>query len=305
MSNTEPSLARVWWETTRPKTLFAALAPVAMGASLALRTGPLSVATLVLTLGAALCVQVGTNFCNDLFDHRQGADTESRQGPRRGLQRGRITPGGMAWATVACFAMVAVLSGLLYRRGGGAVLWIGLASVLSGVFYTAGRRSLAYTGLADMFVLVFFGPVAVGGTYYLQHPGGWPPPEVFVASLGSGLIATALLSVNNLRDIDEDRANAKRTLAVRFGRGFVRAEYVLCMVGALFVPPLAAWVGGRTPGEQVAAGLPLLLLPSVLRLCTRVRRGRSGEDLNPVLGLTGLTLLRYALLFALVWPWRF
>jgi 1,4-dihydroxy-2-naphthoate octaprenyltransferase len=156
-----------------------------------------------------------------------------------------------------------------------------------------------------VFVIVFFGPVAVAGTYYLQFPGAWPPPEVFIAGLGPGLIATALLTVNNLRDIDEDRSNDKRTLAVRFGRGFARAEYRVCMLIALFLPLLAALTAGRSPASVAASAAMLILLPSVLGLIRRVSTGTTGPELNPVLGRTGLTLLRFALIFAIAWPLEF
>lgn len=294
-----PSLPAVWWSTTRPKTLFAALAPVGMGAVLALDRGALHVPVLLATLAVAVLIQVGTNFCNDVFDRIQGADTDTRQGPRRGLHDGRITPRAMVIATVACFGGAALLSGALVFRGGLPIAGLAAASILSGVFYTAGRHSLAYTGLADGFVLVFFGPVAVGGTYYLQHPEtGWPPPEVWVAGLGPGLIATALLTLNNLRDVEEDRAARKRTLAVRFGRSFARVEYAGCMIGALCAPAAAAALAGRGWASLAVWGL----LPWVVAAIRRVRTGRTGPELNPALGMTGLTLLRYALIFAIAWP---
>ena len=205
----------------------------------------------------------------------------------------------MAWATAGCFLGAAALSGLLVARGGAPVVWLAAVSILCGVFYTAGRYSLAYTGLADGFVLVFFGPVAVGGTFYLQFPDiGWPPAHVVVAGLGPGLIATALLTVNNLRDVDEDRESRKRTLAVRFGRGFARMEYAVCVVGALLSAPVAAAVAGR--GWGVAAELGLL--PLAWMLIRRVRSGRTGAELNPVLGATGKLLLLFALIFMVAWP---
>lgn len=291
-------LLHVWLQATRPKTLFAALAPVVMGASMAWERGAFHAGILILTLLTAVAIQIGTNFCNDLFDHRQGADTEARQGPRRGLQSGRISPGAMAGATVFTFGLAAAFSFLLFLRGGTPVAWIALASILSGVFYTAGRHSLAYTGLADLFVIVFFGPVAVAGTYYLQIPGNWPPLEVFLVGLGPGLIATALLTVNNLRDVDEDRANRKRTLAVRFGRRFARAEYAVCLGLALTLPPLVAVVTGRS---LLVLAL-FALAPEAFTLMRRVRGGSTGPELNPALGGTGRLLLQYALLFAIAWP---
>jgi 1,4-dihydroxy-2-naphthoate octaprenyltransferase len=294
-----PSLAAIWWKTTRPKTLFAALAPVSMGAVLALDEAPLQVPVLLATLGVALFIQIGTNFCNDVFDHVQGADTEDRQGPLRGLHAGQLSWRTMVWATGICFGLAAVLSGLLFLRGGMPIFWLAVASILSGIFYTAGRHSLAYTGFADLFVVTFFGPIAVGGTYYLQLPeAGWPPVWVWVAGLGPGLIATALLTVNNLRDVEEDRVADKRTLAVRFGRRFSRLEYSLCMLGALITPAAAAGLAGR----GVWSVSVLFLLPWVVKGLRGVWRGTTGAELNPVLGLTGLTLLRYALLFVLTWP---
>jgi 1,4-dihydroxy-2-naphthoate octaprenyltransferase len=297
--NDRESLFRLWLSTTRPKTLFAAWAPVLMGGALAWSTGPLNLPIWFLTLLIAVLIQIGTNFCNDVFDHRQGADTKARQGPLRGLHSGRISLRAMAVATFACFAGVALISAYLISRGGMPVVWLAVSSIFCGIFYTAGRYSLAYTGLADVFVLVFFGPVAVAGTYYLQFPGsGWPPPEVYVAGLGPGLIATALLTVNNLRDVEEDRSNHKRTLAVRFGPAFSRAEYSVCMVGALLVPVGAAAIAGRGWASFLVWGL----FPTIFPLIRGVHRESTGKGLNPLLGKTGLTLLRFSLLFAVTWP---
>lgn len=293
------SLWRLWVDTTRPKTLFAAVAPVSIGGSMAWEAGHFQVWIWLCTLMIAVLVQIGTNFCNDVFDHRQGADTPDRQGPLRGLHSGRISYRAMVLATVICFGGVALLSGLLIRHGGAPVLWLAAASIFCGVFYTAGRYSLAYTGLADLFVLVFFGPVAVAGTYFLQFPaGGWPPGEVYMAGFGPGLIATGLLTVNNLRDVDEDRIHDKRTLAVRFGVGFSRMEYACCLLGALLSTLLTVIIAGRGWSILVV----WLMLPLMIKLIKKVKTGRSGAELNPVLGKTGALLLLYALLFVLTWP---
>jgi len=297
MSET-PSLASLWWTTTRPKTLFAALAPVAMGAVMALDRGPLHVAVLLATLGVAVLIQIGTNFCNDVFDRLQGADTEKRQAPLRGLHSGRITLRDMVVGTMLCFGGAAGLSGYLFLRGGMPILWLAVASILSGVWYTAGRYSLAYTGLADVFVVVFFGPVAVAGTYYLQHPeGAWPPLEVIVAGLGPGLMATALLTVNNLRGVEEDREADKRTLAVRFGRTFSRTEFTVCLVLAFCAPVAAALLAGKTLWTLAVWGLA----PWAWVAIKKVWAGTTGPELNPVLGMTGLMLIRFALIFAVAW----
>lgn len=293
------SLLSVWLETTRPKTLFAALAPVVMAASMAAVNGSVHVPVLVATLLIAVLVQIGTNFCNDVFDQLQGADTEKREGPLRGLQSGRVSIRAMSMATALCFLGVAVLSALLVTRGGWPIVGLAVASILSGVFYTAGRYSLAYTGLADVFVLIFFGPVAMCGTYYLQFPDqGWPPPEVWVAGLGPGLIATGLLSVNNLRDVEEDRQSRKMTLAVRFGRNFSRWEYRVCVFTALGIPGMAALMAGRGWWSLSTLVLVLLAVPAVKRVST----GTNGSELNPALGMTGKLLFVYAVVFALTWP---
>ena len=293
------SIFGLWLTTTRPKTLFAAFSPVLMGASLSMAHGPLNVPIWLATLSVAVLIQIGTNFCNDVFDHKQGADTEARQGPLRGLHSGRISLRAMSMATVFCFGAVAVISGWLIRHGGVPVVWMAVASIVCGFFYTAGPWSLAYTGLADLFVVVFFGPVAVAGTYYLQFPAeGWPPLEVYIAGLGPGLIATALLTVNNLRDMDEDRLHHKRTLAVRFGAAFSRMEYKSCMLLALAVPGCAALVAGRGG----ASFSTLLLFPLVFPLIQAVQNGNSGVVLNPILGKTGKVLLFYAVLFSITWP---
>lgn len=293
------SLISVWLETTRPKTLFAALAPVLMAASMAGASGRLHLPVLSATLLIAVLVQIGTNFANDVFDHGQGADTERREGPRRGLHSGRISLGAMVWATVISFGGVALLSAFLVARGGWPIVGLAAASIFCGVFYTAGRFSLAYTGLADLFVLAFFGPIAMAGTYYLQLPRqGWPPAEVWMAGLGPGLIATGLLAVNNLRDVEEDRQSRKMTLAVRFGRSFSRREYTVCVFGAFVLPAVAAWSAGR----GWFSVLTLLGLPLAVKARKRVMTGTTGAELNPALGMTGKLLLIYATLFALTWP---
>ena len=292
-------LFQLWLSTTRPKTLFAALTPVLMAGSMAFVHGDLHLGVWFATLLIAVFVQIGTNFTNDVFDQRQGADTEIRQGPRRGLHSGRITLRAMIIASFFCFALVAVLSGILVMRGGWPIVFLALASIFCGVFYTAGRYSLAYTGLADLFVVAFFGPIAMCGTFYLQFPQeGWPPLEVWVAGLGPGLIATGLLAVNNLRDVDEDRQSRKMTLTVRFGRTFSRVEYMCCILVALLVPVFVAWIAERGWWSLYTLGLVALALPAM----KRVRSGTTGAELNPALGMTGKLLFFYGILFAVTWP---
>jgi len=278
-----------WILAARPKTLLAAFAPVAIGASLALREGQFQLWPMLGALLCAISVQIGTNFCNDYCDFFQGADTDARKGPTRAVQSGLISPRAMLVATVLMFSITGVASWLLYLRAGWPFLVLGVFSILFGVLYTAGRFSLAYLGIADPFVLFFFGPVAVAGTYYVQTlQFDW---STVIAGLGPGLIATGLLVVNNLRDIDEDREANKRTLAVRFGAAFSRYQYTACIVLAALVPVVfSAMKSERWP--SLAA---LVILPGAF-VMSRVWRN-DGVALRPYLGMTAGLLLLYTVLF--------
>ena len=290
-----PSFLSIWWQASRPKTLFAAAAPVIMGTAMAWRAGLFHPPAALAALAGALLIQVGTNFANDYFDGVRGVDREGRRGPQRVVQAGLVTPRQMRRAIAAVFTAAALVGLYLVWRGGVPILAIGLASLLSGLLYTAGPSPLATNGTADLFVLAFFGPVAVGGTYYVQalEIDG----AVLAAGIAPGLLSTAILAVNNLRDIETDRAAGRRTLAVRFGAAFGRLEYLCCLVGALLVPPalLAAGRGG-----------PWLLLPTIVLLpalpaIRTVFRQSTGNEMNRTLALTGKILFLFSLLFALGW----
>ena len=285
-----------WLLATRPKTLLAGFAPVAIGTALAWRDGQFHALAAVAALAGAMCIQIGTNFCNDYFDHRQGADTDDRKGPTRAVQAGWISPRAMLMATCMMFAALAVICVYLVSRAGWPIVVIGVASVIFGVLYTAGRYSLAYLGLGDPFVLFFFGPVAVAGTYYVQALT--VDAATIVAGLAPGLIAVGLLVVNNLRDVEEDRLANKRTLAVRFGKRFVRWEYTACLLGAAAIPFVLWLVFGFSARVLLAS---LVVLPALLMI--RKVWTTDGVALNPYLGMTAGLLLLYTLLFcgSLVW----
>ena len=280
-----------WILAARPKTLLAAFAPVTMGAALALRTAEFQLWPLLVALMCAISVQIGTNFCNDYCDFFQGADTDARKGPTRAVQAGLILPRAMLIATILVFSITALSSYLLYLRAGWPFLVLGAFSIALGVLYTAGRFSLAYLGIADPFVLIFFGPVAVAGTHYVQALRfDW---SAVVAGLGPGLLATGLLVVNNLRDIDEDREANKRTLAVRFGATFSRVQYTVCVVGSALVP--IAFVSMLRPigwGPMLAS---LVLVPGTF-VIVKVWRN-DGLALRPCLGMTAGLLLLFTVLF--------
>ena len=291
---------RVWLGAARPKTLPAAVAPVLVGVGLAVEAGAFHGLAALCALAGAVLIQVGTNFSNDAEDWVRGADTDARKGPARATASGAVTAGQMRAAAGVAFAL-AFASGLyLIVRGGWPILVLGLASIASGVAYTAGRWALAYTGLADLFVLVFFGPVAVAGTYYVQALDlpGWVP----VAGLGPGFLATAILIANNVRDVDEDRAANKKTLVVRFGRAFGVRLYGICVSGAVVVPASLALVahqgGDGHVGVLAASALAALVgRPLARTLATTT----DPAVLNPLLGKTAGLLFLYSAAFALGW----
>jgi 1,4-dihydroxy-2-naphthoate octaprenyltransferase len=289
---------RVWIWAARPKTLGAAVAPVLVGTGMAVEAGMWHPLSAVLALLGAVLIQVGVNYHNDYADYVQGADTEDRVGPLRVTQAGLVAPETMWRATIFVFGL-AVVSGLyLIYRGGWPILVVGVASIGAAIWYTAGRYSLAALGLADLFVFVFFGPVAVGGTYYVQALS--LPPEVLVAGTGPGLLSIGILLVNNVRDVAEDRAADKRTLVVRFGRRFGIVAYGTCVIGALLVAKVLAFglVGTET---HLWAAAPLLLLPLAVRSTRRMAATTDPEQLNPLLGATGRILLLWAILFTVGW----
>ncbi len=283
---------RVWWEAARPKTLMAGVCPVAIGSSLAYRDGGWHARAALAALVGAVAIQVGTNYCNDYFDFLQGADTASRTGPRRAVQAGLVTPASMRMAAMVAFAVAATISASLAARAGWPVIVLGAISIALGVFYTAGRRSLAYLGLGDLFVLVFFGPVAVAGTYYVQTLAlRWP---VLIAGLAPGLLSVGILVVNNLRDRVQDGWVGKRTSAVRFGARFARWQYVFCLLGAAAVPFVLWWMQ-EFPLAVLAASAALLPGSWIVRQLWHLE----GAALNPLLGRTAALLLGYTLVFSL------
>ncbi len=279
-----------WILAARPKTLLAAFSPVLIGSMIAIHDGVFDFWAVATALLLAVSVQIGTNFCNDYCDFFQGADTEDRKGPTRAVESGLISPRAMLIATVCMFAITGLASWLLFLRAGWPFLVLGGLSILLGVMYTAGRFSLAYLGIADPFVLIFFGPVAVAGTYYVQSLRlDWP---AIVAGLGPGLIATGLLVVNNLRDVDEDRVANKRTLVVRFGKTFSRFQYLFCIIGAALVPIVFVIIKQTGWLPAIAS---VVLIPGIV-LAAKVWQ-HDGIGLRPYLGMTAGLLLLFTLLF--------
>ena len=282
-----------WILAARPKTLFAGVCPVGIGVSLAyLDQKEIDWLLAIATLLGAVAIQIGTNFCNDYFDFFQGADTAERKGPTRAVQAGLISPNAMLIATILTFSTAILISVYLAKAAGWVFLLIGVLGVIFGVMYTAGRYSLAYLGLGDIFVLIFFGPVAVAGTYFIQTMK--LNRLSVIAGLAPGLIAVGLLVINNLRDVTEDAKAGKKTLAVRFGTNFARLEYLFCIAGAACIPVFFV-LSGVLPMSALAVILSLVPGFIVARKIWSV----DGAELNPMLGRTAVMLLGYTVLFCL------
>ena len=284
--------AKIWLAAARPRTLPAAIAPVLVGSALAWRDGGFDLRAAGLCLAFALLVQIGTNFANDYYDFVKGADNSARVGPQRAVAAGLIAPATMRAAMWVVFA-VAFASGLgLMAWGGPWLLAIGIASIGCGLAYTGGPWPLGYHGLGDVFVFVFFGLVAVGATYFVQT--GRVTPEVLFAAVPIGLLTANILVVNNYRDADTDAAAGKRTLVVRLGRGFARAQFGAAFAVALAVP-LVLFIQSR----NAWCLLPLALGPLMRTHARRLRESNSPGELIALLGDTGKLLAFYAGLFAL------
>jgi 1,4-dihydroxy-2-naphthoate octaprenyltransferase len=288
--------AKIWLMAARPKTLAAGLTPVLIGTAMAHAAGGFHLAAALCAALGALLIQIGTNFANDYFDFVKGTDTEERIGPKRATQAGLVSPRTMLIATVLVFALAFLPGAWLIYRGGWPILAIGVVSVVCGVLYTGGPYPLGYLGLGDIFVLVFFGPVAVGGTYYVQTLT--LGVDVLAAGLMPGLFSTAILTVNNLRDADTDVRTGKRTLAVRFGKTFARWEYLACVVIAGGVIPVYLCVTSGGHWAALAACTSLLL---ALPLVRKVFTSEDGTVLNNTLAGTGKVLLLFSILFSIGW----
>jgi 1,4-dihydroxy-2-naphthoate octaprenyltransferase len=290
------SKLRIWINAARPKTLWAAVAPVIIGSAMAYSDGKFHLLSVFVALMGAILIQIGTNFANDYFDFKKGTDTKDRLGPVRATTAGLIRPIVMRNAFIIVFLLAFLVGLYLIYRAGWPILIIGILSIIFGILYTGGPYPLGYNGLGDIFVLIFFGPVAVGGTYYVQTLDiTWP---VILAGLSPGLISTALLTVNNLRDINTDRKAGKRTLAVRFGIAFTRMEYLITILIALCIVPLVLlYLEPHHPYALAGIFVFLFALPSI----KAVFLNEINAELNEVLGRTGKILLLYSIIFSLGW----
>lgn len=281
-----------WILAVRLKTLPAAISPVILGSALAFHDKTFSIIICIVTLLAAVLIQIGTNFANDVFDFYKGADREDRLGPVRVTQAGLIQPQSMIRAMWYTFSMAIFAGVYLAWVGGWPIVAIGLASILAGIAYTGGPYPLGYHGWGDIFVFIFFGIIAVPGTYYLQTQTV-TDVSIYLGII-TGMLSTAILVVNNLRDVDADKLSGKKTLAVRFGKKFSKIQYSILVFTPFFLPIYLWW--------KIDSGLSLLLtlflIPISFHLIIQIF-SKTGAGLNSILARTARFLFLFILLLSI------
>src|SRR5688572_20734204 len=281
----------LWVTAARPRTLPAAIAPVLVGTALAISVDEFRPLAFVAALIGSVFIQIGTNLANDYSDARRGADTEDRLGPVRVTAGGLMPPRRVLIGTYVAFGIAVAAGAYLIAVAGWELLAVGVASIVAGVLYTGGPKPYGYEGLGELFVFLFFGVVAVVGSYFVQTEE--LTRAAFDLSVPVGLLSAAILVVNNVRDIETDRRAGKRTLAVRLGRERARRLFTLMIIGSYvtligIVFELSAWVL-----------LPLLTIPLAVPLIRTVSTRSDGAALNGALAATGQLLGAFSLLLAI------
>ena len=279
-----------WVQAIRPRTLPAAAAGVLIGAAMAWRDGVFQLDVVLVCLFTALLLQIGSNLANDVFDFERGTDTSERLGPTRVTQAGMLTPRQVKIGMAVVFGLAALLGLYLVWLGGWIIFIAGIAAIISAIAYTGGPLPIGYHGLGDVFVFIFFGLASVAGTYFIQ--AGTVTSAVWWMTLPPGLIVTAILVVNNLRDLENDRKAGKRTLAVRMGEHATKIQYITCIVIAYLILIPVAWAG-MIPWTTLFAWLSLPLAIQGVRVVLT----RKGRPLNIALAKTGQTALAFSILF--------
>lgn len=292
----------IWLSTARPKTLPLALASILTGTALGYADGHFNGAILFWSVLTALLLQVLSNFANDYGDHQKGSDTAERIGPLRGIQQGLITARQLKWGLITV-ASLACLSGLVLIvvacrswQDLFAFLVLGALAILASITYTVGKKPYGYIGLGDISVLTFFGWIGVGGTYYLQTHYVIGPP-IFLAATATGLLATAVLNINNLRDIEQDKLAGKNTLAVRLEMKNAKRYHAVLVFGALAIYVYLGVFYAMALGMSML--LCLLASPLLLWHLRSVFRARKPAQLRPMLAQMSLLALLTNVLFSL------
>lgn len=279
-----------WGLAVRLRTLPAAAAGVVTGSALAWRDGFFRLDAVLACLLTALLLQIGSNLANDVFDYERGTDTPDRVGPVRVTQAGLLSPSQVKFGMFLVFGLAALLGLYLAWLGGWPIVLVGLAAIVSAIAYTGGPFPLGYYGLGDLFVFIFFGLASVAGTYYVQAKT--ISAAAWWMAVPPGLIITAILVVNNLRDLENDRKAGKHTLAVMFGERISKMEYLICMIAAYLVIPLAVLLD-LVPWTSL---LTWLSFPLAIKTAATVFT-QKGRPLNAALAGTGQTALLFSLLF--------
>ncbi|MBB4663700.1 1,4-dihydroxy-2-naphthoate polyprenyltransferase [Conexibacter arvalis] len=287
-----PNVVRIWLMAARLRTLPVGLAPVLVGTALAGVEDSFHPLRFVAAVLGALFIQVGANLSNDYSDARRGADTEDRLGPVRVTAGGLVPPRQVLIATYVTFGLAVLCGAYLIAVAGWELLLVGVASIIAGVLYTGGPRPYGYDGLGEVFVFLFFGIVAVAGSYFVQTETlEW---EAFALAVPVGLLASAVLVVNNYRDMDTDRRAGKRTLAVRLGREKTRVLYAAMVYGSYLLTPVTWLFGQLSPWVL----LPLLTVPLAAPVVRIVRNRTDGPTLNEALAKTGMLELLFCVLLS-------
>jgi 1,4-dihydroxy-2-naphthoate polyprenyltransferase len=294
-TRTKPAAAsgvRIWLMAARVRTLPAAIAPVLVGTALAGWLHVFHPLRFLAALVGAIFIQVGTNLSNDYSDARRGADAEDRLGPVRVTAGGLVPPKRVLVATYVSFGVAVLAGAYLVAVAGWQLVLVGAASILAGVLYTGGPKPYGYEGLGELFVFLFFGIVAVAGSYFVQvRHLDW---KAFALAVPVGLLASAILVVNNFRDVDSDRRAGKRTLAVRLGRARTRTMFAVIVYLAYLLTPVT-WIFGPMKAWML---LPWLTLPLAAHIVRVVRNRTDGPSLNQALALTGMLQLSFCMLLS-------
>ncbi len=280
-----------WLLAVRPRTLPASASGVVVGSAMAAYHGGFRLLPALASLAVSLCLQIASNLANDVFDFERGADAKRAHGPTRVTQAGLLSPRAVKTGLIVAIAIAAAIGALLAIDSGPVVIGIGGLAILASIAYSAGPFPLSYHGLGELFAFLFFGVAAVAGSYFVET--GRASAAVFAVSLAPGCIIAAILVVNYLRDIEEDAEAGKRTLAVRFGVGFAKVEYLSCLALAFLLIPVAA-LAGILPWWSLASWLSLPLALGSARTMVK----ETGRSLNRALAGTGMLSLAFSLLFA-------
>lgn len=284
-----------WLVAIRPKTLTAGLSPVVLGASFALSAGSFDYKILIMIVIAALSIQIGTNLTNDYFDFLKGIDDRNRVGFTKVLVEGSVTLQAMRKAILAIFSIAIMAATYLVMKGGWPIALIAASAIFFAIAYSAGPFPLGHIGLADPIEFIYFGPVAVGGTYYLLTHS--LPLYVVLGGCIPGFLSLAILTIDNLRDYETDKAKGKKTLCVRFGQGFAQAEYYACIILG-FMTPIVLVALTR---KHLLCFSCFIMLPLYKTCLDAVKENKSADELNKALKQTAACLFLFTLIFSTGW----